>query len=330
MPDFVVASTTATQEEIEKAVSPDWRTPIPVKEEPAKEVASEEIPVTSEEEVETAPDSEPEIKQEEEKPVKGKGGFQKKIDKLTKEKTEEKARADTLAQELAAFKERFDALEQRLAKPAETKEEKQEAKTTSDSKDEKPTDAMIGTKYKDWDEKNDALIAWTARQLLKETLAERDQRARTDQEREDQETRETGYRQAAKEFVKTTPDFNDAINAAAKAGMKLPVPILERIQELPNGPQVTYYLVTNPDEALALVEADPVDGFIMLGRISYGLETQAKAEVKPPVKKAVSTAPAAVKPVTGGSVKLGNSLQEISARSNDEYIRVRRAQLAAK
>ena len=248
MPDFNVASTTASQEEIDHAVSADWRTPIAVKEpvkpktdEPEPEV-EKDAPVATEEtqEVETVPDSEPEETQED-KPVKGKGGFQKKIDKLTREKSEEKARADTVAQELADFKERFAAIEQRLAKPAETTQEKPQARTDADSKDDpKPTDAMIGTKYKDWDEKNDALIAWTARQLLAKTLAERDQTAQERETREIAEERERTYKQAATEFIATVPDFNEAVNAASKAGMKLPEPIIDLIKELPNGPAVTY------------------------------------------------------------------------------------------
>src|SRR5579863_1543887 len=126
MPDMIVASTTATQEEVDHAVSADWRTPLQPKEvtAPAKVEGEEETPVTTEEaqEVETAPDSEPEEGQER---PKGKGGFQKKIDKLTREKSEAQALADTLAGELATYKERLAAIEARLAgKPAETVEDK--------------------------------------------------------------------------------------------------------------------------------------------------------------------------------------------------------------
>jgi len=331
MPDFVVASATATQEEMDHAVSPDWRTPLPVKDEtkaePAKAEGEEAASEVSEEEAKTAPGSEPEIQQEEDKPTKGKGGFQKKIDKLTSEKKAALERNERLEGELAEFKERFKAIEDRLAKPAVTEEKKPEVKTS----DGKPLESEIGTKYKDWTEYNEALIDWKADRRLEARLAERDEQTRTSQEQETQATREATYKEAAKTFAEKTPDFNEAISAAAKAGMKLPVPILERIQELSNGPEVTYYLVTNPDEALALVEADPVEGFMMLGRISYGLELEAKTEPpKPPAKKPISGAPEPVKPVTGHSARSGNSLQEISARSNDEYIRTRRAQMVEK
>src|ERR1700691_2073945 len=128
MPDMIVASTTATQEEIDHAVSPDWRTAIPVKEpekpatdKPAVE-EEKEVPQASEE-ADTVTASDPEVEQDE-KP-KGKGGFQRKIDKLTREKSEERERADRLESELTTFREKLAAIEGRLAgKPAETKEEK--------------------------------------------------------------------------------------------------------------------------------------------------------------------------------------------------------------
>ena len=67
MPDFVVASATATQEEMDHAVSPDWRTPFPVKDETKAEPAKaegEEVASEASEEAKTAPGSEPEIQQE--------------------------------------------------------------------------------------------------------------------------------------------------------------------------------------------------------------------------------------------------------------------------
>ena len=129
MPDFIVASTTASQEEMDHAVSADWRAPIAVKEPEPKEVKPEPVteapageadpdaPATSEEEVKTVPDSEPDEAQER---PKGKGGFQKKIDKLTREKGE-------LAAQLSKYEERFAEIEKRLAPPAETKPEERAA-----------------------------------------------------------------------------------------------------------------------------------------------------------------------------------------------------------
>jgi hypothetical protein len=323
MPDFIVASTTATQKEIDHAVSSDWRTPIAVEEKPAEPeaVVEPEVPVASEE-AETAPESEPEPKQEEDKPVKGKGGFQKKIDKLTREKSEALSAKENLERELAEFKERFERIEKRLA-PAETKDEKTETKPQFLTRPQ-PLESEIGTKYKDWDEYLSDLVDWKT----DEKLAARDKTAQSREQQEIQAARDEGYRDSVTEFLKEVPDFNSAVLAATKAGMKLPEPIIEKIKDLPNGPAVTYYLVTNPDEALALVEMDPVEGFIALGRISHGLESQPKTEPpKPPAKKAVSTAPVAVKPVAGNSAKSGNSLQDISQRSTDDYVRARMQQM---
>jgi hypothetical protein len=335
MPDMIVASTTATQEEMDHAVSANWRDPIPAKveekvataevetEEPVEEVAEEvieETPVGSEEEPETASATETEEEQEttteEQRPQKGKGGFQKKIDKLTREKGE-------LAAQLLEFRERFTALEERLAgKPAAAVEEKPEAKLPASAKD-KPTTDQIGTKFKDYEEYNEALIDWKAKELLKETLATRDKENEERETREIQEERDTGYRQSAKEFAEEVPDFNDAIVEAGKAGMKLPEPIIDLIKELPNGPAVTYYLCKNPDEALAIVEADPRMGFAMIGRISHGLEAQVSAPVKTPAKKPISGAPPQARPVSGHSARSSTPLSEMST---DEFIATRNKQ----
>jgi hypothetical protein len=328
MPDFIVASTTATQEEIDHAVSADWRTPIPVKEETKKETAKPDAEVEQvapetpqeTEEVETAsvPEAEQEQETEEQRP-KGKGGFQKKIDKLTREKGE-------LAAKLAEYEDRFAQIEKRLAPAAETKDEKPTAKTDS-ATPPKPLESEIGTKYKDWTEYNEALIDWKADRRLEAKLAERDKTAEEREVQAIQESRTEGYKEAAKEFIeKEAPDFNEAITAATKAGMKLPEPIIELIQDLPNGPAVTYYLVTHPDDALALIDMSPAMGFAAIGRISQGLE-KTVAPPKPPAKKAVSTAPPAVRPVAGNSAKMSASLQDISKSSTDEYIRVRQAQI---
>lgn len=321
MPDMFLASTTATKEELAHAASADWRKPFPVEVTPEHQVDTE-APATSEEEVETAPASEPEPQQEEEKPVKGKGGFQKKIDKLTREKGEAVAAKDMLAQQLAEFKDRFERLEKRLAPEAETKVEKPEVKVEG-----KPLESEIGTKYKSWDEYNEALIDWKADQRLNARLAELD---RTAQERESQETaeeRDTNYTKTAKEFAEQMPDFNEAISNAAKAGMKLPEPIIELIKELPNGPAVTYYLVTNPEEALELIGMAPAMGFAAIGRISQGLEAEVKPKPKPLAPKPVSAAPAAVKPVAGHSARSGQTLQDISKSGTDEYVRARMRQI---
>jgi hypothetical protein len=330
MPDMIVASTTATQEEIDHSVSANWRDPIPSKVpeqktapvvEEVKEITDPETPaadqVTDPAEIGSAPDAD-DTQEPTDRP-KAKGGFQKKIDKLTREKGE-------LAAQLAEFRERFEKIEQRLAPAAETKDDKPEVKTSADAP-AKPLESEIGSKFKDWNEYNEALIEWKADRRLDAKLAERDQSAQQRETREIQEARESAYHESAKEFQTSHPDFNDAINAAIKAGMKLPQPILEKIQDLPNGPAVTYHLVTNPEDALALVQADPADGFMMLGRLSQGLELEAPPAKPAPAKKSISTAPHAVKPVAGHSAKSSRTLEDISKEGTDSWIRARQAQI---
>ncbi|HXM63738.1 MAG TPA: hypothetical protein VN950_22950 [Terriglobales bacterium] len=328
MPDFIVASTTATQEEVDHAVSENWRERVPnpevkpeVKPEPT-ETVEPETPATAQETEQVETESAPEAETTQEKP-KSKGGFQKKIDKLTRERGEEKDRADRLEQQLSEFRAKFDAIEQRLAPKAETPQEKPKTEIAG-----KPLESEIGTKYKDWTEYNEALIDWTAEQKIQARLAERDQSAQEREAKEIEESRDAGYKEAATKFQEEVPDFNEAVNAAAKAGMKLPVPIIELIKELPNGPAVTNYLVRNLDEALALVQMSPAMGFAAIGRISQGLESEAKPKAVTPAKKVVSTAPPAHKPVTGASARGTLTLEDLSKQGTDDYIRARKTQIA--
>lgn len=331
MPDMIVASMTATKEETEHAVSANWREPFPgtsvevVTEPTPAEVETpeteEEAPATTEEtpEVETdaAPEAEEEVQETDEPRPKKTGGFQRRIDKLTKEKTD-------LSAQLAEFRDRFKALEDRVAgKPAESETEKPKPEPASAKG--KPTPDEIGTKFKDYDEYNEALIDWKAADLLAKTLAARDQQA---QEREQQEIREeiTGsYKQAAKQFADKTPDFNEVVQKATDAGMRLPEPIVNLIQELDNGPAVTYYLCTHPEDALKLIEASPAMGFAQIGRLAQTLETPAPAPVKTPAKKPISSAPAPARPVAGHSAR---STPNLSEMTTDEFFKYRNQQEA--
>lgn len=331
MPDMIVASMTATKEEMEHAVSSTWRepfqeTPVEVVTEPAPaevETPEEETPATTEEtpEVETdaAPEAEEEVQETDEPRPKGKGGFQKKIDKLTREKSE-------LSTQLAEFRDRFKALEDRVAgKPAESETEKPKPETASAKG--KPTPDEIGTKFKDYEDYNEALISWKAQDLLEKTLAARDQQA---QEREQQEYKAevaATYKKAAKEFEKQTPDFNEAVNAAIGAGMKMPEQLLDMVLELDNGPAVTYFLCKNPETTLGLIDLPIKQGFVELGRLSESLKraSAAPAPVKTPAKKPISSAPAPARPVAGHSARSTPNLSELST---DEFIKLRNRQEA--
>jgi hypothetical protein len=329
MPDFIVASTTATQEEVDHAVSENWRERVPdpeikpeVKPEVSAEVEESETPVAAQETEKAETESATEAETTQEKP-KGKGGFQKKIDKLTRERSEATERADNLERELSEFRAKFDAIEQRLAPKAETQQEKPKTEAIAG----KPLESEIGTKFKDWPEYNEALIDWKAEEKIQARLDERDKNA---QERELENYREeigNEYRKNLDEFRKATPDFDAAVDRAAKAGMQLPVPIIDRIRALSNGPDVTYHLVNNPEEALALIQAEPSEGFVMLGILSASLKPSEPPKPAP-AKKVVSTAPPAHKPVTGASARGAVTLEDLSKQGTDDYIRARKVQIA--
>lgn len=245
---------------------------------PASEpVAADEV----EDEQKEAPESDP-VKDEEqegedaaEKPAK-KGGFQRRIDKLTREKHE-------LAQRVAALEQ---------GKPAQAAQPKPEAAG-------KPTAETFDT-YEDYVE---ALAEYKLDQRFEA------QRQQAETERRDREAEGVRSQWAARADATRAKfaDYDDVLEAADT------VPVTATIQqallESEVGPELAYMLAKAPAELARIAKLSPVGQAREIGKLEAKLSPSSQQKPK------ASTAPAPPKPVTGGkgSVDLSDPTVEYSA-----------------
>jgi hypothetical protein len=221
--------------------------------------------------------------QDQEEQRKPKGGFQRRIDKLTREKHE--------------LESRLTALEGRLAeKPAERPAERAESKGDAgqNARPVKPDPAKFDSyaayedahdKYvedlADW--KTDQKLA-QAREESRRQAAEAQARQRAAQTLEQWESRVAAARQAH-------PDFDEVLE-----DVEIPItPALQQaLVESEHGAELAYQLAKNPAEAQRIMKLSPLAQARELGKL------EAKLTPEPQKKPAATNAPPPLKPVAGG------------------------------
>jgi hypothetical protein len=225
----------------------------------AEEPAEAATPEVENAETATAPESgdaeKPEAEASEETPEekpKPKGGFQRRIDELTRNWREAERRNDEL----------LSILKGNRAEPETTVPEKP------------PTLEEFGydeAKYQQ------ALTGFVREQAKAEA------RSIFQQERQklQQETRTQTFKQREAEFAETVEDYADKVYDPS---LPLSATVVEMIAESDIGPKVAYYLAGNPDIARSMYSMSPTQAAREFGKL------EAKLSV-PVAKKAVSTAP---------------------------------------
>lgn len=226
-----------------------------------------------------------------------KGGFQKRIDELTKQREEFRREKEEYARRLD---ETLSLLKQR-------KEPEQVAHETQD--DPRP----IRDGFEDPDAYSEALADWSARQALKNYEVQ--QRQRSEQERastEFQKVLSTWESNRAK-AIEAHPDYeavamNPQLQVAQHVGMAL--------LHVPNGHEVLYYLGQHPEEAARISALGAPMAAIEIGMLSN------KVAAPPPVTRA----PAPAKPLTGNL----NTAGEVSPDEDPNYMERRLQELRTK
>lgn len=247
-----------------------------------------------EEEVEDDEEEEGEEKEEkkeekksEEKPKKG--GFSKKIDRLTREKSD--------------LARRLEAVERQLEEKNKTTPEKKE---TTDPEPE----------AKDFQEHAKfiaALARWNTRQ---ENLRLRAEDQKHELQKSTQESFDT-YNKASAEFLKEHDDWVEVVgNPEVKIREAVQVAIIEAGE---NGPALAYYLGTHPEVADEIFNMKDTQAVKRLGRIEATLfpdseSDDAEEEEKTPPKKVtpVSKASEPITPVKTSSTKSTKSPDEMT------------------
>jgi hypothetical protein len=236
------------------------------------------------------------------KPKKGKGGFQKKIDKLT-------ARQRELEQE-------NEKLRQLAEKPAAKAEETPaDSLVKRDEKTGEPVFPLLG-EFSTFEEHEKALKVYH-KQLADWTYEQR-RKAETAQEKQSQAEKVWSDREASTR--KTHPDYDEKLqelkipNTPAVAAMR------SAIGESDAGPELLYHLACNPEEAKRIVNLSPLRAVAELGKLEAKLTASKEA---PKQKTKVSSAPDPITPVGGRARATAKPLVEVDDFS--EYERRRKA-----
>lgn len=260
--------------------------------EPRTEETQEKTPVVPPEADEAEIDSGSVPEHEQEK--RGKGGFSKRIDKLTARNYQLEKERQSFLDEIAEVK-RLLAGKEAPAKPPAS---------------DKPTPDKFQT-YEDYVE---ALADWKSEQKVSKALEERETKVK--QQEQEAQTKATfdSYNKRVSEFRGEHDDFDEVVG---RDDISIPQSVQLAIVEMDNGPEVAYYLGQNPEEAEKLLDLSPIKAIIAVGQIAATL-TKDSPEPRP-----VSRAAAPVKPVGSSSTRSSVSLEELPQR---EYNRIRNEQ----
>jgi hypothetical protein len=231
--------------------------------------------------------------------AKPKGGFQKRIDELTKQREEFRREKDEYARRLD---ETLKIIE-RQNPPART-----EPRTESTG-DAEP----VREQYETPDEYAKALSQWSTKRALSEYQAA--QRQQAEQERAATEFQKvlSDWHSAKSKAIEKYPDYesvaeNPDIAVAQHVGMAL--------LNVPNGHDVLYWLGRHPTEASRISGLQPPLAVLEVGRLSERLALPAPT----------SKAPAPTKPLAGHS----NAADRVAPEDDPGYMDRRLAEMRTK
>lgn len=240
---------------------------------PTEVVEEKEVPEVEETQLEADSESGSEHEEGEEARKPSKGGWQRRIDKLTD-------RLRQRDQELADFRAKSKSAD---ADPAE--------KAKLPAQDGKP----LIENYATADEWADARDTWKAEQERKAEYQERQR-----------EVFDNFNKQ-----VSVVREQNDDFDEVVSRNIPIPLSVQEAIPMLDNGAEVIYHIAKNPDIAAKLMEMLPARAIAEVGRISERLLSAQSTASRPPTKeKIVSKAEAPIQPV-GGTAKSTVALEDL-------------------
>jgi hypothetical protein len=255
----------------------------------------------SDPEGEKKPETNEESELEEKESGKKKGGFQRRIDKLS-------AKITAKDQELEYWKQQ--ALKGAGAPKMEPEVKPLVQSLTSDGKP-KPENFETHAEYVE------ALTDWKTEQKLRE----RDQRAAKERFDEAQSKIVTSYSERAKAFSTKTPDFQEVIEEVNH------IPLSPTLQDIilnsENGPELAYELAKNPGEFERISKLPPTVCAREVGRFEVKLNSSKRSGTE----KKITQAPTPIAPVgTGGKGSVAKSIYD-QGLSQTEYEALRREQL---
>lgn len=249
-------------------------------------------------------DEEDAEKAETEKP-KTKGGFQRRIDRLTRERRE--------------LEESNKRLEERVAK---LESGKPEEKANTESKP-KPK----SSDFDDFDEFTEAMTKWTIdqRESEREAKATADAEAKAKADRDDATQRMVDEHHAREAKARENyEDYDDVLESAQDVG--IPQQLGMAILQHPQSAELAYHLGKNLAELERITKLPPPQALMEIGKIAAKLEP-----AKPQPPKKVTKAPKPITPVTGSSGPTEQSVYDPNlADDYNAWVKKREADLKRK
>lgn len=240
--------------------------------ESATEVSETHDPVETSEASDPSKGDEIETEESQERDQQGrprKKGVEKRIDKLVKERAQAR-------EEAIQLKARLEVLERQVVGKSSDKEV--DAKPPSDGKP-RPDDFTDHEKYldarDDWNRKQ-----WKAEESQKELRERSTKKIET-------------YKERAKEFAKTHPDWEEITSEVSD--VQLSMTVYTELVESENGPELYYELSKNPDELKRINLLSPSAASREIGKFEAGLSLKESSENKE--TKRLTKAPKPISPV---------------------------------
>jgi hypothetical protein len=219
-------------------------------------------------------------KPEETPKPKGKGGFQKKIDKLT-------ARQRELAEENEQLRRQLEG-----RGPSVKSEEKGSDVVKRDEKTGEPVFPVLA-EYSTFEEHEAALKVYQ-RELANWTY---DQRRASERAEEQRNSTEKAWRDRETKTREAHPDYDDKLQELKIPNTEAVSAIKTAISESEIGPELLYHLASNPDEATRIVKLSPTRAVAELGKLELKLSGDRAPKAK---TREVSKAPEPITPLRRG------------------------------
>lgn len=250
--DSVVVTTYA---DIQKQIlgEPDPATEKPAEEQKPSEATPEEKPETEPDSDTGEPDEQDDGEPDEQAKKKGKGGFQRTINKKTRE--------------IYSLRAQITELEARLAeKPAAQPEQKTaEGKPTPD-------------KFETYEEFLEALSDYKVEQRAKQFEQAENQRKANEQQKAQLDTFQERLSEARSRYT----DFDEVVGAQIPISQAMQQTILESDK----GADLAYWLGSNPEESARIAKLSPFAAAKELGKIEARFEAKPEPKKQAPVSKA--------------------------------------------
>lgn len=294
-------------EETKVATAEDTRTQTEENETSVAEASETVEESATSEEGQEKPEEASEEKEEEGQP-KRKGGFQRRIDKLT-------AQSRAKDEEIEYWRRKaLDREEQPRSEAAPAPESKPKPKVEDFELDD-------GSGTYNYAEYAEALAKWTADEAIKQYAAQQEAQAKA-QEYFD---KEVAFAAEVDDYEEVTQVAKGTLQQTRGPGVRA---LAGALLDSERGPELLYYLGQNPDEAKRIAQLLPTRAVMALGQLEAQLaeqeeENQGKTEATPPLVTRAPKPPVPVKKPSGGKVAHASDPETHHQLSDDEWAKKR-------